>query len=434
MQMTRAIERLTAQRVERLKNAEKPQPGMYADGAGLYLRVTPDGANNWVLRYMLDRRPRWMGLGPVSLYGLSDARTRALDARRKRHDGIDPIEARRAERARQRLDAAKAITFKQCAESYIASHRAGWRNEKHKYQWPATLNAYAYPVIGALPVQAVDTALVLKVLEPIWTKKSETASRVRQRIENILDLAKVRGFRDGENPARWRGHLDKLLPARSRVREVEHLAALPYAELTGFLADLRAREAIAARALEFLILTAARTGEVIGARWSEIDLLDKTWTVPAGRMKARREHRVPLSPRALTILQEMQKARHIEDASAHVFPGPKRGQPLSNMAFLMLLRRMELEDLTVHGFRATFKTWVSERTSFQNEIAEAALAHIIGDKVEQAYRRGDLFDKRRRLMKEWATFCTSAPVKADILSISCHVRSSPKSGHASARS
>ena len=250
---------------------------------------------NWVLRYMLDRKPRWMGLGPLALYGLQEARARALDARRKRHEGIDPIEARRAERARQRLEAAKAITFKQCAEAYIAAHRAGWRNDKHAAQWSATLSTYAHPVIGALPVQAVDTGLVLKVLEPIWTTKPETASRLRGRIESILDFAKVRGYRDGENPARWRGHLDKLLPARSKVRQVEHHAALPYAELAAFLASLREQEGIAARALEFLILTAARTGEVIGARWNEIDLLDKVWTVPAARMKAHREHRVPLS-------------------------------------------------------------------------------------------------------------------------------------------
>jgi integrase len=409
--MARAIERLKALSVERLKNAGKPKPGMYADGAGLYLRVTPAGARNWVLRYMLAGRPRWMGLGPLSLYGLSEARTRALDARRKRHDGIDPIEARRAERARQRLDEAKAITFKECAESYIASQRAAWRNEKHKYQWTATLEQFVYPVMGELPVQAVDIALVLKVLEPIWTKKPETASRVRQRIENILDSAKARGYRNGENPARWRGHLDKLLPARSKVREVEHLAALPYAELPAFLANLRTREAIAARALEFLILTTARTGEVIGARWNEIDLLDKTWTVPATRMKAHREHRVPLSARATTILQEMQRRCHGAEANAFVFPGSKAGRPLSNMAFLMLLRRMGLDDLTVHGFRATFKTWTSERTRIQNEIAEAALAHVIGDKVEQAYRRGDLFEKRRQLMQQWATFCTIAPAQ-----------------------
>jgi integrase len=367
--MARAIGRLTALKVEKAK-----QPGMYCDGGGLYLRVTPEGAKNWVLRYMLDSRPRWMGLGPLALYSLQEARARALDARRKRHEGIDPIEARRAERARQRLDAARAVTFQQCAESYIASHGAGWRNAKHKYQWPATLSTYAYPVIGVLPVQTVDTGLVLKMLEPIWTVKPETAGRVRQRVESILDFAKVRRYRDGENPARCRGHLDKLLPARSRVRGVEHHAALPYTELPAFLASLRKREAVSARALEFLIVTAGRTGEVIGAHWSEISLLDKTWTVPATRMKAHREHRVPLSPRALVILQEM----------------------------------------TVHGFRATFKTWASERTSFQNEIVEASLAHTIGGKVEQAYLRGDMFDKRRRLMQQWATFCTTAPAQGNV--------------------
>ena len=400
--MARAIGRLTALKVEKAK-----EPGMYADGGGLYLRVTPQGTKNWVLRYMLDRKPHWMGLGPLPLFGLGEARARALDARRKRHEGIDPIGARRALRAKLQLDAAKAITFKQCAESYIASHKAGWRNDKHKYQWPATLKAFAYPFIGDLPVQAVDTSLVLKVLEPIWMEKPETASRVRQRIENILDFSKVRGWRDGENPARWRGHLDKLLPHRSRVREVEHLAALPYAELPAFLVSLRTREAVAARGLEFLILTAARTGEVIGARWNESDLLVKTWTVPASRMKAHREHRVPLSPRGLAILAEMQDS----NPEAYVFPGPKPGTPLSNMAFLMLLRRMGLDDLTVHGFRATFKTWASERSNFHNEIIEASLAHIIGGKVEQAYMRGDMFEKRRRLMQAWTAYCATAPAQ-----------------------
>jgi integrase len=402
--MARSIGRLTALKVEKTR-----KPGMYCDGGGLYLRVTHEGAKNWVLRYMLDRKPHWMGLGPFALYGLQEARARALDARRKRHDGIDPIEARRAERARQRLNAAKAITFKECAETYIASHRAGWRNDKHKYQWSATLSGYAYPAIGALPVQAVDTALVLRVLEPIWTVKPETAGRVRQRMESILDFAKVRGYREGDNPARWRGHLDKLLPARSRVREVEHHAALPYSELPAFLASLREREAISARALEFLILTAGRTGEVIGARWGELDLLDKTWVVPAARMKAHREHRVPLSPRAVAVLQDMQATRSGDNA--FVFPGPKPGKALSNVAFLRLLRRMGLHDLTVHGFRATFKTWASERTSFQNEIVEASLAHVTGGKVEQAYMRGDMFEKRRRLMQQWAMFCTTAPAR-----------------------
>jgi integrase len=407
--MARAIGRLTALKVEKVK-----EPGMYADGGGLYLRVTPEGARNWVLRYMLDRRPRWMGLGPLALYGLQEARAKALDARRKRHEGIDPIEARRAERTRQRLDAAKAVTFKQCAEAYINAHRAGWRNGKHAGQWSATLSTYTYPIIGALPVQAVDTGLVLKVLEPIWTAKPETAGRVRGRLESILDYAKVRGERDGENPARWRGHLDKLLPAHSKVRQVEHHAALPYAELPAFLGNLREQEGVAARALEFLILTAARTGEVIGARWSEIDLLEKTWTAPASRMKAHREHRVPLSARALAILQDMRELRGGNDPDAFVFPGGKAGKPLSNMAFLMLLRRMGRGDLTAHGFRATFKTWASERTSFQNEIVEASLAHAIGGKVEQAYRRGDLFDKRRKLMDAWAAY-SAAPAAGKVV-------------------
>jgi integrase len=404
MAMARSIGRLTALKVEKAK-----KPGMYADGGGLYLRVTPEGARNWVLRYMLDRRPRWMGLGPLALYGLQEARAKALDARRKRHEGIDPIEARRAERARQRLDAAKAVTFKQCAETYIASHRAAWRNGKHAGQWSATLSTYAYPIIGALPVQAVDTGLVLKVLEPIWTAKPETAGRLRGRLESILDSAKVRGYRDGENPARWRGHLDKLLPARAKVRQVEHHAALPYAELPAFLASLREQEGIAARALEFAILTAGRTGEVIGARWSEIDLLDKVWTVPTARMKAHREHRVSLSGPALAVLHEMHAIRHSEASEAFVFPGGRTGAPLSNMAFWRLLRRMGRGDLTAHGFRATFKTWASERTSFQNEIVEASLAHIVGGKVEQAYMRGDMFEKRRRLMQQFASFCTTAP-------------------------
>jgi integrase len=399
--------RLTALKVEKEK-----KPGMYADGGGLYLRVTPEGTKNWVLRFMLDRKPRWMGLGPVSLYGLQEARQKALDARRLRHEGIDPIEARRAQRARHGLDAAKAITFAQCAESYITAHRAGWRSGKHVAQWSATVATYAEPIIGALPVQAVDTALVLKVLEPIWTEKPETASRLRGRIQVILDWAKVRGYRDGENPAQWRGHLDKLLPARGKVRRVAHHAALPYPDLPSFLVALRAQEGMAARALEFAILTAARTGEVIGALWGEIDMGERTWTILADRMKAGKEHRVPLCERALEILAELKAAEDVADIGAQpVFSGAKRGRPLSNMALLMLLRRMDRGDLTAHGFRATFKTWAAERTSVQREIIEAALAHTIGGKVEQAYMRGDLFEKRRRLMAQWGTFCTTAPVE-----------------------
>jgi integrase len=397
-------------RLTTLKVGKTKRPGMYADGGGLYLRVTKDGTKNWVYRFMLNGRPRWMGFGPLALYGLQEVRGKALDARRLRHEGIDPIEARRTARLRQRLEAAQAMTFKQCAESYIAGYRAGWRNPKHAAQWEATLATYAEPVVGGLSVQAIDTALVLKVLEPIWTTKPETASRVRGRIESVLDWAKARGYRTGENPARWRGHLDKLLPARSEVRRVAHHAALPYAELPKFLASLREQEGVAARALEFAILTAARTGEVIGARWKEMDLLDKTWRLAAARMKAGKEHRVPLSARAFLILDEMMPLRQADDG--FVFPGGKAGRPLSNMAFLMLLRRMGRSELTAHGFRSSFRDWAAERSNFPNEVVEMALAHAVGNKVEAAYRRGDLFDRRSRLMAAWATFCAAPEKKA----------------------
>jgi integrase len=392
---------------------------MYADGNGLYLQVSEGGAS-WIYRYMLGGRAREMGLGPLALFGLQEARAKALDARRLRHQGVDPIDARRAAQAKARLDAVQAMTFTQCAEAYIKAHRAGWRNAKHAAQWEATLGTYADPFIGALPVQAIDTGLVMKVLEqnvsvpnnpaiPLWTTKPETASRLRGRIESILDWAKVRGYREGENPARWRGHLDKLLPARTKVRRVKHHAALHYGDLPEFMTILRAQEGTAARALEFAILTAARTGEVIGARWSEIDLGKQLWTVPSQRMKAGNEHRVPLSSRAVAILEEVKPLHQIHgeqySTNEFVFPGGKHNRPLSNMAFLMLLRRMKRDDLTAHGFRSTFRDWAAERTNFPSEVAEMALAHVVSSKVEQAYRRGDLFDRRRRMMLAWATFC-----------------------------
>ena len=417
--MPRTIDRLTALKVTHAIR----KPGMYADGGGLYLQVS-NGSASWIYRYMLKGVAREMGLGPLALYGLKEARLKALDARRLRHEGIDPIDARRAIRTQAKLDAAKALTFKQCAEAFIKAHRAGWRNAKHAAQWDATLSTYAEPIIGSLPVQAIDTALVMKVLEQevrdasdkpaiaLWTAKPETASRLRGRIESILDWARVRGYRDGENPARWRGHLDKLPPARAKVRRVEHHAALPYRELPDFMTELRKQEGVAARALEFAILTAARTGEVIGACWGEVDLAAKLWTMPAGRMKAGKEHRVPLSARAVAIVEEMKQLSDActggdhagEGARAPVFPGGKRGQPLSNMAFLMLLRRMKRDDLTAHGFRSTFRDWAAERTNFPSEVAEMALAHTVSSKVEQAYRRGDLFERRRRMMAAWSTF------------------------------
>ena len=411
--MARTTGRLTALKVDRAK-----RPGMYSDGGGLYLQVSDNGAS-WIYRYMIGGRAREMGLGPLALFSLAEARAKALDARRLRHEGVDPIEAKRAARARARLDAAKAVTFKQCAESYIKAHRAGWRNAKHAAQWEATLATYAEPIIGALPVQAIDTALVMKVLEhesrdapnkpasSLWTAKPETASRLRGRIESILDWAKVRGYREGENPARWRGHLDKLLPARSKVRKVEHHAALSYPALPDFLVALRQQEGISARALEFTILTAARTGETINAKWSEFDLPAKIWTVPSNRMKAGKEHRVPLSARALAILKEMQTFRHTGEIDTFVFTGGKSGKPLSNMAFSMLLRRMGRDDLTAHGFRSTFRDWAAERTNFPAEVSEMALAHAVSDKTIAAYNRSDLFERRRRLMEQWATFCTA---------------------------
>jgi integrase len=362
---------------------------------------------------MLDSRPREMGLEPVNVISLAEARKRAAECRRMRHDGIDPIEARRAQRDQKKLEAAKSMTFDACADAYIEAHQASWRNEKHRDQWRNTLNSYASPVFGSMPVQAVDVALVMKALEPIWKTKPETASRLRGRIEAVLDWAAVRGYRKGENPARWRGHLDKLLPARAKIQKVEHHAALPYDQIGEFSAALRGQEGIGARALEFLILTAARTGEIIGARWGEVDLEDKIWVVPETRMKAGREHRVPLSGAALTILKQMNEIRDGD----FVFPGGKKAKPLSNMAMLAVLRRMGRNDLTAHGFRSTFRDWAAERTNFPREVVEMALAHTIESKVEAAYRRGDLFQKRRQLMEAWARYCASGP-GAEILEIS----------------
>ena len=312
---------------------------------------------------------------------------------------------RKAERAQAALDDAKAITFKEAAQRYIASHRSGWKAAKHAGLWENTLATYAEPALGKISVQAVDTALVLKVLEPIWHSKPETASRVRGRIEVILDWAKSRGLRQGENPARWRGHLQFQLPARSKVRRVKHHAALPYADMPEFMALLREEDGVGARALEFTILTAARTGEIIGATNSEANAAEKLWTVPADRMKAGKEHRVPLSEWALTILSDAIASQTGD--SAFIFPGGKRGKALSNMAMTAVLRRMGRGDITVHGFRSTFRDWAAECTNFPNEVVEMALAHAVGDKVEAAYRRGDLFEKRRRLMADWATYCNA---------------------------
>jgi integrase len=374
---------------------------MYADGGGLYLQVSAVGTKSWVFRFALNGREREMGLGPLPDVSLAEAREHAASCRKLKREGIDPIEKRRADRKQAQFDAAKAITFKEAAEAYIKAHRAGWRNDKHADQWTNTLNTYAYPIIGALSVQAIDVGLVMKVIEPIWTDKTETASRLRGRIEAVLDWAATRGYRQGENPARWRGHLENLLPKRAKVRDVNHHAALPFAEMKNFMKALRAQDGIAASALEFLILTAARTGEVIGATWDEIDVDGAVWTVPAKRTKAHKDHRVPLPSAAVAVLKKMKELR----TGDYVFPGPKPKTPLSNMAMLALLKRMKRTDITAHGFRSTFRDWVAETTIHPAELAETALAHSIGNSVEAAYRRGDQFEKRRKLMADWAAYC-----------------------------
>jgi integrase len=382
-------------------------PGVYPDGGGLYLQVTlgKDGTprRSWFVRLRLPHgKSRDMGLGRVDLVPLKTAREHAAAARQQAKAGQDPVATKEAARVTAAIEEARAITFRQCAERYIAGRDSSWRNEKHAAQWPSTLALYVYPVFGDQPVAAIDTPMVLKALEPIWVAKTETASRVRGRIEAILDWARVHEYRHGENPARWKGNLAFALPARGKAKPRGRHAALAFADMPAFWADLAERDGGGARALRFAILTAARTGEVIGARWEEMDFAKATWTVPAARMKSGRIHRVPLSAPALAVL-----AQCGVNTSGPVFQSAQPGKPLSNMALLMTLRRMNRADLTAHGFRSTFRDWVAEQTDFSGETAEAALAHAIGDKVEAAYRRGDLFEKRRRLMDAWGAYCVT---------------------------
>lgn len=427
--MAQTIGRLSAIKVAKLK-----EPGYYADGGNLYFRVAPppkrrgdpgkpaSGARGWIFRFALGGRTRDMGLGAYPDISLATARGLAGKFRALVKEGIDPIERRRADRATQRIASAKNLTFDECAAAYIEDHEAGWRNAKHRRQWSNTLKKYASPVFGKLPVAAIDTGLVMRALKPIWSKKTETASRLRGRIESVLDWARVHGYRSGENPARWKGNLDHLLPAKSKVRPVQHHAALPYAKLGAFMTDLRKCPDGAARALEFTILTAARTNETTGATRTEIDTREKAWNVPGARTKGGRDHRVPLSAPALTITRD---AVQTSDG-AFIFPGAKRGKPLSNMAMAGVIKRMNAKRkqaglslyvdptqnnkcVVPHGFRSTFRDWAAERTNYPNHLVEMALAHAVDDKTEAAYRRGDLFDKRRRLMDAWADYSASAP-------------------------
>jgi integrase len=384
------------------------------------LQVGDAEARSWIFRFQMAGTRRSMGLGSADLVSLAEAREKAIDARRVVAGGNDPIEARRIARAAERAVAAKAMTFQECAEACINARKAGWKNAKHAAQWRATLESYVYPVFGDLDVQAVDTVLVMKVIEPLWTEKPETGSRVRGRVETVLDWATVCGHRTGENPARWKGHLDQLLPPVSKAKRAkrettgrgEHHPAMPYGEIGAFMPTLRERKGVSARALEFTIVTAKRTKEVVGARAREFDFSERMWTVPAGRMKGEREHRVPLSNAAIAVLTHM-RIDPINAPDEFVFPGLKSGLHLNPESMRKFLQHdMGYEQYTVHGFRSTFRDWAAERTNFANEVAEMALAHVVDDKVEAAYRRGDLLQKRRHLADAWAKFCTTAPVTA----------------------
>jgi integrase len=388
-------------------------PGLHFVGgvAGLALQVLPSGGRSWILRLTVGKKRRDMGLGGYPDVPLADARAAARAAREKARGGVDPIEEGRAARSKLAASQAAAQTFKECAEKYIAGKQSEWSNKKHGQQWSNTLATYAYPVMGSLLVSDIGLAHVLKAVEPIWQTKTETASRVRNRIELVLDWATAHGHREGLNPARWRGHLDKLLARPSKVAKVEHHAALQLTEMGEFMKRLRGQAGMGARALQFAILTAARSGEVRGATWSEIDLKTGMWKVSADRMKADREHRVPLSAAALELLRSTPKM----EGSEFVFPAPLGGQ-LSDMTLSAVLRRMEVAAVP-HGFRSTFRDWAAERSTYPAEMAEMALAHVVGDKVEAAYRRGDMFEKRRKMMDDWAAFCAKPEPKGQVIPI-----------------
>lgn len=399
MRKTRVHNKLTTVSVK-----AKKEPGLYADGGNLYLQITEAGVKSWLFRYMLNGKARGMGLGPFHTVTLAEARLKAQQCRKLLLDGVDPLDAKRDQPPTRHSEIDGTVTFKQCAETFIEKHKVGWKNAKHAEQWASTLKTYAYPVIGDMLVAAVGLPHIQKILDPIWTTKNETASRLRGRIEQILDMAAVAGYRTGDNPARWKGHLDKLLARPSKVQKVQHHAALPYRDIATFISKLGDQEGIARFALEFLILTAARTGEVIEATWDEFDLPAGKWTIPAGRMKAAKEHNVALSDRAIEIVKQMKEvALH-----QYVFPGQRDKKPLSNMAMLQLLKRMDYKDLTAHGFRSTFRDWAGECTNHPREVVEAALAHQLKDKAEAAYARGDLFVKRSRLMADWASYCSTS--------------------------
>lgn len=399
--MAKKIHLLTDREVKNLI-----KPGSNPDGNGLYLQVSNTGSKAWFYRYQVNHKGRKHGLGSYPTISLKSARERAEQCRQLRANGIDPITHKRRNEADKKLEAAKAITFKECATLYIDSHKKGWKNLKHESQWTNTLTTYAYPVIGEISVQQIDVGLVMKVIEPIWHEKTETASRIRQRIEKVLDWAKVRQYRTGDNPAVWRGHIENLLPKRSKVQKVQHFKAMPYGDVPDYFKTLRKKETITSKALAFTILTATRNNEVREAKWHEIDLNAGIWSIPEERMKAEREHRVPLTQECLAVLEEAKKFK----VNDYVFPGLSKNRPLSNQSLLKLLKTIH-PTLTVHGFRSSFRDWCAEMTAYPREVAEAALAHSLTSATEAAYQRGDLLEKRREMMTTWATYCYSEEMK-----------------------
>ena len=404
--MARLIEKLTP-----LGVSKKQTPGHYGDGGGLWLQISKFKSKNWVFRYTLHGTRREMGLGATHTVSLAEARQKAKECRLTLLDGKDPIEVRETTTLAEALRRAKMMTFDQCAAAYIETHRSSWKNAKHISQWENTIQVYASPVIGKLPVTSVDTDLVVKILNPIWQTKTETATRLRGRIESVLDWATTSKFRQGDNPARWRGHLENLLSNPNKVAKVKHHPALPWQELGKFMVDLREREGVAARAVELAILTATRSGEVRNATWAEFDA--GVWVIPAARMKMGREHRIPLPTAAVELLEKMPRLGDL------VFPGTKKDKPLSDMSLTAVLRRMERNDITVHGFRSSFRDWCSESVanSFPREVCEHALAHSLPDKIEAAYRRGDLIEKRALLMQAWSDYCATIQPVAKVTQI-----------------
>lgn len=410
--MTRGIHRLSALAISKASK----YPAQLSDGGNLYLNISKTGAKSWVFIYETGGcrekrgRRREMGLGPLHAVSLVDARSRAAGLRKILIDGGDPLEVKKLER---RAKVGASITFAEAAEQYIKTHRATWKNAKHAEQWTNSLAKYVITIFGNCPVSSIDTPLVLKCLEPIWETKTETATRVRGRIEAVLDWAAVKSYRSGENPARWKGHLEHLLGNPTILKNTQHMPALPYSKIGDFFQILRKRDESSARMLEFTVLTAVRSGEARGTQWGEIDFDNAVWTIPGERMKMKKEHRVPLSPRAIEILRDIRLGVDNFTEATLVFPGPKKDKPFSDAAMTALLERMGYGYITVHGFRSSFRDWASETTEHSTDVCEMALAHSISNAVEGAYRRGDLFAKRTLLMNDWCEYCNTPSIKAD---------------------